>query len=65
MWVLEQDVAKGFLLMTLGGVLEPYTPSMNNTSFTVGARSLDKVFEGTVQPSLRKFPVEAVREKLL
>jgi len=37
--------------MTLGGVLEPYTPIMNNTSFTVGARSFDRVFEGTVTAS--------------
>lgn len=55
-WVLVQDVIrrttsdvpKGFLLITLGGVLEPYTPLMNNTSFIVGARSFDQVFEGTV-----------------
>ena len=41
-------VPKGFLLMTLGGVQEPYTPSMNNTYFIVGARSFSQVFEGTV-----------------
>jgi len=34
--------------MTLGGVQEPYTPSMNNTYFIVGARSFSQVFEGTV-----------------
>ena len=34
--------------MTLGGVQEPYTSSMNNTSFIAGARSFDPAFEGTV-----------------
>jgi hypothetical protein len=34
--------------MTRGGVLEPYTPPMNKTSFIVGARSFDQVLDGTV-----------------
>ena len=53
-WVTVQDVIrrttsdipKGFVLMTIGGVLEPHTPLMNNTSFIVGALSFDQVFEG-------------------